>query len=522
MKKFFTTYSDTLLSLLTLVISICAFLYFYSHGHENLSYYDAIARLNTARKIIDSITPGLGQLGGIWLPFPQVLFIPFIWNSFLWHSGLAGYFVSGTAFVFGAVFIQKAAFLLTKNRKVSLLIWFLYVTNSNLLLLQTMAMSEMFFICFFILTLYYLFLWIQKDSLDDFLFTALCILVLTLTRYEGYFVLLGVTIAIAVACFKKYGLKQKQKIEGMLVLFLAVASFGILLWCMYSALFYKDPLFWLHAYATPQTSILVQNTVVDHFYGITNPNLWESLQVYSLIILWTNGVITVLLALVGFVYYLFTRSRNFLALFIITIVLYLFLVVGYFKGLIPLIEFPLVLLTGTHVREWSVYADNNIRYGIVMLPCLLLFISYLAKKNSILFGIICAFVVGQVLITVANPLFEQYAFYKSWRYPAIAQVPWFRSHYDGGLILIAASRHEDFIFQSGLPYNDFIYEGTRENWKHSLENPSQYATWVIFDEKISGDDVTYGLTKSGVSDLQKHYILVYLKNGFHIYKFHGP
>src|SRR5579862_508933 len=147
-------YSDTTLACFTVCISICAFVYFYLHGNQNLSYYDAIARLNTARKIIDSITPGLGQLGGIWLPFPQILFVPLIWNDFFWHTGIIGYLVSGTAFVVGAVFLQKTVYLLTHSRKVALLLWFVYVGNVNILLLQTMAMSEAFFLCFFILTFY--------------------------------------------------------------------------------------------------------------------------------------------------------------------------------------------------------------------------------------------------------------------------------------------------------------------------------------------------------------------------------
>ena|ERR1700722_10599046 len=106
--------NDILFYALTTSIGLIAFLYFYFHGQQNLSYDDAISRLNIARKIIDSITPGFGQLGAIWLPFPTVLMIPFIWNDFLWHSGIAGTIISGTAFVFGAVYLKKQPILLQK------------------------------------------------------------------------------------------------------------------------------------------------------------------------------------------------------------------------------------------------------------------------------------------------------------------------------------------------------------------------------------------------------------------------
>src|ERR1700760_4547928 len=95
---FVDRYFSQLLFFITACISITATAYFFTHGMENLSNYDAIARLDLARKLIDSLTPGVGQLGAIWLPFPQMLTIPFIWNNFLWHSGLAGAFISESAF----------------------------------------------------------------------------------------------------------------------------------------------------------------------------------------------------------------------------------------------------------------------------------------------------------------------------------------------------------------------------------------------------------------------------------------
>jgi hypothetical protein len=516
--KFFLQYSDKLLIWITIGISLVFFLYFFFHGQQNLSYYDAIARLNTARKMIDSITPGIGQLGGIWLPFPQILLVPFIWNNFLWHSGFAGYIISGSAFVIGAVFLQKEVYLLTKSRKVALLIWFIFISNINILILQTMAMSEMFFLCFFILTIYFLTLWTQKHQLSDFLLTAFCVMILTLTRYEGDFVLVGVFLTVIVECFRVYKFRNREKIEGMLLLFLSVAGFGIFLWCIYSALFYKDPLFWLHAYSPPSTSALLNSSVIDHFYGNLHPTMLQSISIYSSVILWTNGIISVGLGILGLLMYLISPARRYISLFIVSAVLYFFLVLGYYKNLIPLIEFPLVYLTGSNVREWSVYADNNVRYGIVLLPCILLFSSFIANKNKVLFSIALTLVAGQAILSFTNPMLLQYTFYKSWRYPAIPEVPWFREHYDGGLVLIAASRHEDFIFQSGLPYKDFIYEGTRQYWTGALSQPSQYASWVIFDEKISGDDVTLGLTKEAINDLKKKYQLVYVFKGFRIYK----
>ena len=73
------------------ILSGYSFLLFFTNG-SHLLYADAISRLDIARKVVDNITPGLAQLGNVWLPLPQILMLPFIWNSYLWQSGIAGLF----------------------------------------------------------------------------------------------------------------------------------------------------------------------------------------------------------------------------------------------------------------------------------------------------------------------------------------------------------------------------------------------------------------------------------------------
>ncbi|HVF69268.1 MAG TPA: hypothetical protein VNA13_01750 [Xanthomonadales bacterium] len=526
--SFLRKHSDLLLFLLTFCISIASLFYFFFNGQMNLSNYDVIARLNASRKVIDSITPGVGQLGGIWLPFPQVLMLPFIWNDYLWRSGLAGYFVSGLSFIIGAVYLQKTTYLLTESFKTSLLIWFLFVSNINILLLQSMAMSEMFFMCCLILTCYYLISWIKTHDLLHFLLSAFFIMLLTLTRYEGYFILLGAFVVVILECIRAFRKEGRDKIEGMLLLFLTIAGFGIILWCIYSALFYKDPLFWLHAYSETSTSVIQgEKTIIDDVYGNLNPSLLESLGIYGAVVFLTNGIITVALGLLGVVLYVHAVIKKkiskqeilmFMPVGIISSFLFIFLIVGYYVGFIPHIEFPPVYLTGTKIREWSLYADSNIRYGMVLLPCLLLFIAFTATKNKRLFYAVVFCVAVQLWVTTARPHLLQFPFIASWKYPISTDAPWFKSHYDSGLVLISSARHEDFVFQSGLPYKKFIYEGTRDYWKESLNDPAKHARWVVYNDRISGDGITTNMTKEGYEILLKKFHLVYEEKGFKIYK----
>src|SRR5215472_6322692 len=60
------------LFLLSATISISA-LAFYYYRDAILLYGDAVAHINIARRVFDSRTPGLFQLGTVWLPLPHLL-----------------------------------------------------------------------------------------------------------------------------------------------------------------------------------------------------------------------------------------------------------------------------------------------------------------------------------------------------------------------------------------------------------------------------------------------------------------
>ena len=69
-----------------------------------VAYGDAESHLNIAKRVIHGLTPGFAQLGGIWLPMPHILMIPFVYFDFLWRTGLAGSIVSGFTLFLGLNF----------------------------------------------------------------------------------------------------------------------------------------------------------------------------------------------------------------------------------------------------------------------------------------------------------------------------------------------------------------------------------------------------------------------------------
>ncbi len=87
-------------------VSIGSFLFYLRQG-DLLLYGDAVAHINIARRVFDSRTPGLLQLGTVWLPLPHLLMIPFLLSDWAWQTGVGGSIPSLAAYVLGALGIFR-------------------------------------------------------------------------------------------------------------------------------------------------------------------------------------------------------------------------------------------------------------------------------------------------------------------------------------------------------------------------------------------------------------------------------
>ena len=144
------------------VVSLLSLLHYFQHG-QILLYGDAVAHINIARRVFDSQTPGLLQLGTVWLPLPHLLMIPFLLSDSLWRSGLAGSILSMIAYVLGVVGVFRLVRgLLASDVRTGaaarLGAWvaaFVYAANPNLFYLQTTAMSESLYLALFVWAVVY-------------------------------------------------------------------------------------------------------------------------------------------------------------------------------------------------------------------------------------------------------------------------------------------------------------------------------------------------------------------------------
>src|SRR5271167_3527113 len=87
-------------------VSFISFAFYFQHNGL-LLYGDAVAHINIARRVFDSRTPGLLQLGTVWLPLPHLLMIPFLLSDSAWQSGISGSIPSMVAYALGAAGIFR-------------------------------------------------------------------------------------------------------------------------------------------------------------------------------------------------------------------------------------------------------------------------------------------------------------------------------------------------------------------------------------------------------------------------------
>ena len=220
-------------------ISAIYFLHFFSNG-LGLAYNDARSHLDIGRRVVEGLKPGLAQLGSVWLPLPHLLMVPTIWNDFMWHSGLAGALPSMISFVATSLIIYQFLKSLGVNLLARIIGVVVFVANINVLYLQSTAMTELLLIATMTAGVYELVKWHKTNDLPSLVRSAFWIMLSTLVRYDGWFLLV---VASGLVGFQTLRTKGYKTMEGSVILFCTLAAFGITLWLLWNLLIFKDPLY---------------------------------------------------------------------------------------------------------------------------------------------------------------------------------------------------------------------------------------------------------------------------------------
>src|ERR1700677_3838902 len=146
----------TVMSLVAYVITV--------RLHGVLLYVDSISHLEIARRVVSSTSPGLAQLGYVWLPLPHLLMLPLVWITPLYKNGFAGSIVSMAAYVATAVLIYKIAFRLTSRKFAGVVAACVFALNVNMLYMQSTPMTEALLFCALAAMVYCVQQWADTDK----------------------------------------------------------------------------------------------------------------------------------------------------------------------------------------------------------------------------------------------------------------------------------------------------------------------------------------------------------------------
>lgn len=504
-----------LLAQLAASISIASFFY-YLQKSDLLLYGDAVAHINIARRVFDSRTPGLLQLGTVWLPLPHLLMIPFITSKFLWQMGIGGAIPSMVAYVLSVVGIFRLVRSVVPDQKMPgsrFAPWLasgIFALNPNLIYLQTTAMTEPIYLAFFIWAVALFAGAIRKcvagetGKANSFLVrSGLCFIGACLTRYDGWF--LAAIMAAIIVILAWIGRFSALRPGAKRFILLAAAAPGF--WLAYNAAVYRNPLEFANgpysAKAIEQkTSVSGQpphpgadNLRISFKYFFKSAEL--NLAPGALQMFWVTALLLGTAVVV-----LFQRKLWPVLLLWAPVPFYMFSVA--YSGV------PIFL------PIWWPHSYYNVRYGIELLPAFAVFTAFAA------YGLIrfASATKTQATIAIVIFLFAAMSYVQVWRAVPVslkeAQInsrtrvflekqlaAIFRTLPSDSTYLVYLGDHVGAFQQAGISLSQTINEGNHRPWKHpsdpdglwerALANPADYSNFVIaFDH----DPVATGVNNS--------------------------
>lgn len=503
------------------IISIAAFFYYLRHD-DLLLYGDAVAHINIARRVIDSRTPGLLQLGTVWLPLPHLLMVPFLISKWMWQTGIGGSIPSMLAYVFSVTGIFRLMKTVLPSSKghagAGFVPWFaaaIFALNPNLIYLQTTAMTEPVYLAFFIWTLAFVCAAIracfgadEKAASVSLMRAGFCIAGACLTRYDGWFLAVVVTVVLLVPSRLSNFAHLHPGVKRLALL----AAAGPALWFAYNAAVYRNPLEFANgaysAKAIEQKSILsgspphpgTNNLPVafQYFFKSAELNMaegkWQKFWVCSLLL----GTAIVLL---------FQRK--------LWPLLFLWIPAPFYMLSIARSSVPLF------VPSWWPFSLYNVRYGLEMLPAFAALTAIAAyglirfassTKPRLVIAVVFLVLVAASYVQVwrKDPVSFEEAVVNSRSRIALESAVAARLELlpTDSTFLMYSGDHVGAMQQAGISLSRVINEGNHRPWKgasdpeglweRALKDPATYADYVV---AFDSDPVSSSANKNQLAAL---------------------
>jgi hypothetical protein len=477
------------------LLSFVALLISFSRGYL-LLYGDAVAHLGIARRILDSRNPGLVQLGGVWLPLPHLLMLPFVQKMEWWQNGLAGAWPSLICYIASVVGLYRLSRHLLAPRWAIAATAF-YALNPNLLYLATTAMTEPLFLALVIWTVLLTVECVvgihaarQAVVARRLVLIAVFILAAVYTRYDGW------VLGAAVWCVIAFTLASRRdvwsRVVPSFVLFTLIVVGGPISWLAYNQHFFHDPLDFIRG---PYSASAIERKTAaagsEHYHGWHSP-FWalvyytRTAQVDAAF--WETGFL-VMTAAIGGVMIAIRRRLALPALLLWVPLPFYIYSIAY--GSVPIF-----------IPQLWPHSYYNSRYGMEMLPALALFavvaVQWLEGRwgqsqplvkrlmQPIALLLIALNTIG---MTYQTPLVLKEALANSTTRVAFetALARQLRMFPTGAAILMYNSDHVGALQAAAIPLRQTINEGDYDSFHAALAAPAEHATYVV---AIAGDPVS--------------------------------
>ena len=466
------------------VVTVGALYFFYSRGLTNI-YGDAIAHMEGARRIFDSLTPGYEEIGSVWLPLFHLLAAPLARSDFLWRTGLAGSIVSSAAFAGIAWLMYRLGTAVNGSRAAGLLALAGILLSPNLLYLAGTPLTEPLAIFWAVLVVYELFRYRETGRLRTLLGAAGAAFLGTLTRYEEWYVLPFAAFFVLLARRQSWELRLRHAL-----VFSIVSGAGPMLWLLHNAYRFANPLEFYNGPFSAQ-AIYAHQLATTAFPYPTDGKLLLSARYYLEDLKLVFGIWPLELAVLGLVAW--TANRRVWGK---GAVAFLFLVpLPFYIHALAYAALPL------YVPTLFPFTYYNLRYGVEMAPALALFPTFLLPRGlprRLRNGLLAFFVV--VLAWQGYSLFAGGAGglavvkegilntpCRSGRQQAI--IRFLRVHYDGQRVLLAAGKWPCVMPEVGISYRNTITEMNRKYWRRLRPDAAKWVEWIIRGEGDAVDDL---------------------------------
>ena len=506
-----------------LATCVCVFSFlFYFQRSEVLLYGDAVAHINIARRVFDSKTPGLLQLGTVWLPLPHLLMIPFLISDEMWRRGVGGSIPSMVAYVLGVIgmfrlvrgAVSRAVEPDAAARVAAWIAAFVYAANPNLIYLQTTAMGEAIYLALFVWVVVYFSEWMRGD-VKALTKCGWCLAAACLTRYDGWFLAAAITAAVVWFSVRSgtQGAGAPRSPRGALAKFVLIAAAAPLLWLAYNGIVYRNPLEFANGpYSAKAIERRSQNSGSPGHPGSGNPvlagmyflksaedNLAENAWLQrTWVLLAVVGVVVASTLKVDVTLPGESSPRPWAPLLLL---------------LVPLPFYALSVAYGgvpMFIPQWWPFSHYNVRYGLQLLPAFAAAMGIIvhqvirAQQWNLRLRVVC-------MLGVCTFVIASYA--SIWRDTPVslkeaqvnmrtrsqleAQVAiWLRKLPSDSTLLMYLGDHVGALQQAGIPLKRVINEGNHRVWKQptdpdglwerALADPTRYADHVVAFE---GDSV---------------------------------